>query len=101
MAVYMRKRREYPESLAASFKAHLSHAHVNYRQVAKEFVYLLDNADATVCIYTDAFAGQVDAIKANQPKGTRWVEVVHGFTGTEDIILNEALTNERDGLPWC
>jgi acyl-CoA synthetase (AMP-forming)/AMP-acid ligase II len=99
MAVYMRNRREYPESLAASFKARLSHVNVNYRYVAKELVYLLDNADATVCIYAAEFAGQVNAIKGSLPKVTQWVEVADGFTGADDAISYEALANEGDGLP--
>jgi acyl-CoA synthetase (AMP-forming)/AMP-acid ligase II len=81
MAVYMRNRREYPESLAASFKARLSHVNVNYRYVAKELIYLLDNADATVCIHAAEFAGQVNDIKSSLPKVTQWIEVADGFTG--------------------
>lgn len=99
MAIYMRNRREYPEGLAASFKGRLTHVNVNYRYVEKELIYLLDNADATVCIYAAEFAGQVASIKDRLPKVTQWVEVDDGFTGNEDAISYEDLASQGDGLP--
>ena len=99
IAIYMRNRREYPEGLAASFKGRLTHVNVNYRYVAKELVYLMDNADATVCIYAAEFASHVRAIKDSLPKVTQWVEVADGFSGNDDAISYEALATEGDGKP--
>ena len=61
MAFYMRNRSEYPEGIAAAFKARLTHVNVNYRYIENELVYLLDNSDATVCMYTAEFSPQVES----------------------------------------
>src|SRR4030095_7977523 len=78
IAFYMRNRPEYSEVIAAGFKARLTHVNVNYRYVDHELVYLLDNADATVVIYSYEFAGHVQAIRGQLPLVRQWIEVADG-----------------------
>ena len=99
IAFYMRNRAEYSEGIAAAFKARLTHVNVNYRYVDHELVYLLDNADATVVLYTAEFAPRVAAIRAQLPKVRQWVEVADGYPGTEDVIDYETLANGGNGAP--
>ena len=40
IAFYTRNRPEYPEGMAAGFKARLTHVNVNYRYIANELIYL-------------------------------------------------------------
>jgi acyl-CoA synthetase (AMP-forming)/AMP-acid ligase II len=100
IAFYMRNRAEYSEGIAAAFKARLTHVNVNYRYVDHELVYLLDNADATVVLYTAEFAPRVAAIRTQLPKVRQWVEVTDGYPGTEDVIAYETLANGGNGLRW-
>jgi len=99
VAFYMRNAPEYSESIAAGFKARLTHVNVNYRYVDHELVYLLDNADAAVVIYAAEFAPRVDAIRAKLPRVALWIEVTDGNRGSEDAIAYEALVEEGDGAP--
>jgi len=97
IAIYMRNRPEYLESLTAAFKARLTHVNVNYRYIDNELIYLLDNADATVCIYTAEFAPNVAHIRGQLPQVTQWIEVDDGHPGLEDALHYEDLATTGDG----
>lgn len=99
IAFYMRNRPEYCESIAAGFKARLTHVNVNFRYVDEELVYLLDNADATACIYAAEFAPHVAHIRDKLPKVVQWIEVADGSEGNADAISYEALAEEGTGTP--
>src|SRR5579875_3695610 len=55
LALYMRNRPEYLESLAAGWKARLTHVNVNYRYTPEEVFYIFDNADAAIVVYGAEF----------------------------------------------
>jgi acyl-CoA synthetase (AMP-forming)/AMP-acid ligase II len=97
IALYMRNRPEYLEGMTAAFKARLTHVNVNYRYIDNELVYLLDNADATVCIYAAEFAPHVEHIRDQLPKVTQWIEVDDGTAGMADALAYEALATTGDG----
>ena len=97
IAFYMRNRPEYMEGLAAAFKARLTHVNVNYRYIDNELIYLLDNADATVCIYTAEFADNVANIRSQLPRITQWIEVDDGHAGLDDVLHYEDLASSGDG----
>ena len=81
IAIYMRNRPEYLEGLTAAFKARLTHVNVNYRYIDNELIYLLDNADATVCIYAAEFAPNVAHIRGHcrrSPNGFKWMMAMPG-----------------------
>ena len=56
LAIYLHNGAEYIESMIGSFKARLAPLNVNYRYVADELRYLLDNSQARVIVYHDTFA---------------------------------------------
>ena len=72
---YMRNRPAYMESLAACFKARAVHVNVNYRYLDDELVYILENSDATVVIFSEEFSGRVEQIRAKAPGVKVWVQV--------------------------
>ncbi|MEX2327347.1 MAG: AMP-binding protein, partial [Pseudomonadales bacterium] len=99
IAFYLRNCPEYSEGIAAGFKANLTHVNVNYRYIEDELEYLLDNADATVCIYKAEFAPQVAHIRDKLPLVKQWVEVADGHPGLEDVLSYEELVVSGDGSP--
>ncbi len=101
IAFYMRNCPEYSEGIAAGFKARLTHVNVNYRYVDHELIYLLDNSDAKVVIYSAEFAPMVAAISGELPKVAQWIEVADGFPagGGADIADYAGLVAAGDGSP--
>jgi len=99
IAFYMRNRAEYGESIAAGFKARLTHVNVNYRYVDNELVYLLDNADATAVIYAAEFAPRVASIRGQLPLVRAWIEVADGHPGDPASLRYEDLAGQGTGAP--
>ncbi|MEM8766355.1 MAG: acyl-CoA synthetase [Pseudomonadota bacterium] len=99
IAFYLRNCPEYGEGIAAGFKARLTHVNVNYRYVAHELIYLLDNSDATVVIYGAEFAPRVAEIRAELPGVTQWIEVDDGYAASDDVIRYDYLVASGDGVP--
>ncbi len=56
VALYLHNGNEYIEAMLGSFKARAAPFNVNYRYVAEELQYLLDNAQAKVVVFHSAFA---------------------------------------------
>ena len=56
MAIYLHNGPEYIEAMIAAFKARVAPLNVNYRYVAEELRYLLDNSKARIVVYHDALA---------------------------------------------
>jgi len=97
IGLYMRNCAEYAESIAAAFKARLTHVNVNYRYVDNELIYLLDNADAAVVIYAAEFAPRVAAIRNHLPLVKLWVEVADGHAGDPTCLRYDELVNSGSG----
>ncbi|MEM6708314.1 MAG: AMP-binding protein [Pseudomonadota bacterium] len=75
VAFYLRNSPAYSETLAACFKARLVHVNVNYRYVADELHYIVDNSDAEVVVYDAEFADRVADIQQRLPAVHSWLEV--------------------------
>lgn len=75
LAIYMRNCPEYLLSLAAGFKARLTHVNVNYRYTPDEVWYIFDNADAQTVVYATEFRDAIEQIRPRLPKVKTWVEV--------------------------
>jgi acyl-CoA synthetase (AMP-forming)/AMP-acid ligase II len=99
VAFYTRNRPEYGEGLMAAFKGRLTHVNVNYRYIENELLYLLDNADATVCIFSGEFAGHVEHIRAQLPKVKQWIQIDDGYPELEGALSYETLATEGDDSP--
>ncbi len=68
VALYVYNANEYLETCFAAFKLRAVPVNVNYRYLADELHYLLDNADAEVLVYHGALAERVAAVRDRLPK---------------------------------
>jgi acyl-CoA synthetase (AMP-forming)/AMP-acid ligase II len=99
IAFYTRNRPEYVEGLVAAFKARLTHVNVNYRYIENELLYLLDNADATICIFSGEFTGHVEKIRSQLPGVTQWVQIDDGYPQMDGAIAYEDYATQGDASP--
>ncbi|MEQ8482883.1 MAG: acyl-CoA synthetase [Pseudomonadales bacterium] len=90
VAFYLRNGPAYSETLAACFKARLTHVNVNYRYVDEELWYILDNSDSRIVVYGSEFAGHVKALRPRLPNVVLWVEVA------DDADMAQALADDDD-----
>ncbi len=67
VAVYGWNRVEWAEAFLAAFKARLIPINVNYRYVADELRYVLDNADCEAVVFERAFAPLLDEVAPSLP----------------------------------
>jgi fatty-acyl-CoA synthase len=99
VAFYMRNRPEYCETLAACFKARLTHVNVNYRYTPEEVFYIFDNSDATVVVYGAEFRSNIAAIRDRLPKVRTYVEVggdVAGFAEAFEALAETGVGARLD-----
>ncbi len=98
VAFYMRNHPAYMETLAACFKARLTHVNVNYRYVDDELWYILDNSDSKVVVYASEFAPHILSLRKRLPQVQLWVEVCEGTPETDFAVSYEDLVEIGDGL---
>ena len=67
IAIYAWNRTEWVEAMYGAYKARVIPINVNYRYVAEELRYILDNSDAEALIFERSFAPIVDAVRADLP----------------------------------
>lgn len=75
LAIYLHNGPTYIEAMLGAFKARLAPLNVNYRYVAEELQYLLDNAAATVIVFHDAFAATLAEVLPALPHVRLLVQV--------------------------
>src|SRR6185295_10803831 len=75
VALYLYNANEYLEGCLAAFKLRAVPVNVNYRYLADELLYLLDNADAEAIIYHGGLADRVQAVRDRLPKLKLLVQV--------------------------
>jgi len=68
VAIYSWDRAEWVEAMLGAYKARAVPVNVNYRYVADEARYILDNSDAVVVVHERAFSPLLAAIRAELPK---------------------------------
>jgi acyl-CoA synthetase (AMP-forming)/AMP-acid ligase II len=83
VAFYMRNHSAYMETLAACFKASLTHVNINYRYVEEELWYIIDNSDSKVVVYAAEFAPQVEKLRSRLPDVFLWLQVDDGHPGAD------------------
>lgn len=99
IAIYMRNRPEYLMSVAAGWKARLTHVNVNYRYTPEEVWYIFDNSDAQTVVYASEFREAVAQIRPRLPKVRNWVEVSADGDVASFAERFEALAEEGNGGP--
>src|SRR5690349_2680472 len=78
VAFYMRNRPEYSETLAAAFKARLTHVNVNYRYRPDEVFYIFDDSDAQTVVYGSEFRDIISEIRPRLTKVQNFIEIADG-----------------------
>ncbi len=75
LALYLYNCNEYIEGMLGAFKARLAPFNVNYRYVAEELVYLLNDAKARGIIYHSVFAPTLQEVLPDVPSLTVLLQV--------------------------
>jgi acyl-CoA synthetase (AMP-forming)/AMP-acid ligase II len=91
VALFLYNGFEYQEAQFAAFKQRAVPCNVNYRYLADELAYLLDNADAKVLFFNSTLADRVVEIRERCPLVTLYVQVgggdlIEGAVAFEDLI---------------
>jgi fatty-acyl-CoA synthase len=68
LALYLTNGNEYVEGMIGAYKARVAPFNVNYRYVAEELRYLLDNSSATAILYGASFAPVLAEVLPDLPK---------------------------------
>ena len=68
LAIYLHNCPEYLEAMVGSYKARVAPFNVNYRYVAEELEYLLDDAGARAVVYHSAFAPTLAEVRHRLPR---------------------------------
>jgi 3-oxocholest-4-en-26-oate---CoA ligase len=84
VAVDLRNRPEYVETMLAAFKLRAVPVNVNYRYVADELRYLLDDAHVKLAVVAEEFAAVVDDVRADLPRLQTLVTVRDSPVGSGD-----------------
>ena len=100
VALYLHNCPEYIEGMVGSYAGRLAPFNVNYRYVAEELRYLLNDSQARVIIFHSAFAATLDAIRNDLPELKLLLQVDDG-SGTpllagaewyEDFLASAPMT---------
>ena len=78
VAIYSRNRAEWVEAMLAAFKVRAIPINVNYRYVAEELAYLLEDSDATCLIHERCLTPEVAAVAPELPLLSHRVVVEDG-----------------------
>ncbi|WP_156689316.1 acyl-CoA synthetase [Mycobacterium sp. Marseille-P9652] len=78
LGLYMANCNEYLEAMLGAYKARVAPFNVNYRYVADELVYLLDNARAEAVMYHARFAPTLGEALGRMPGPIRLIHVDDG-----------------------
>ncbi len=90
VAIYSWDRAEWAEAMLGAYKARAVPVNVNYRYVADEARYILDNSDAVAVVFERAFAPLLDTIRADLPNLRHSVVLEDGTHAQTDAVPYEA-----------
>lgn len=101
VAFYLRNHPAYLEGVVAAFKARLTHVNINYRYVASEVRYIVDDSDATSIIFGLEFSPIVAEIHERLPNVKRWLWVEDGSGVAPPVFGSplEPMLCDGDGAP--
>ncbi|MFL6243078.1 MAG: acyl-CoA synthetase [Acidimicrobiia bacterium] len=89
VAIYSLDRAEWVEAMLGTYKARAVPINVNYRYVADEARYILDNSDAVVVVHECAFSPLLATIRAELPKLRHAVVLEDGTDAATDATPYE------------
>jgi len=91
VASYLYNSSEYVEGLHATFKLRGVPVNVNYRYLADELAYLLDNSDAEVVLFHGNLAEYVDVVRGKLPGLRATIQVDDGSPLLDGALRYEEL----------
>ena len=104
LAIYAYNGNEYLEAMVGAFKARVAPLNVNYRYVAEELRYLLDNSDARGIVYHSAFAPTLAEVLPGLPRLELLLQIADD--SGHDLLpgaqwYEDALATASPELPAC
>ena len=106
LACYLHNGNEYVEAMLGAYKARFAPFNVNYRYVAEELRYLLEDSQARAIVYHSAFAARLAEVLPDLPQLSILLQVDDG-TGADLLPgarwYEEALASaspERPAVEW-
>src|SRR5581483_3215459 len=104
LAIYLYNGNEYLESMVGAFKARVGPVNVNYRYVAEELRYLLDNSRARAIVFHSQFAPTLAEVLPDLPDLQLLLQV-RDESGNElldgAVWYEDALAAASPALPAC
>jgi acyl-CoA synthetase (AMP-forming)/AMP-acid ligase II len=101
VALFLYNGIEYAESVFAAFKMRGVPINVNYRYLADEVVYVLENCDAEVVVYHASLGDRVREARARCGRVRLWIEVADGTeSGLDGVVQYEDVIAGHDPAPW-
>ena len=102
LAIYLHNGNEYLECMLGAFKGRVAPFNVNYRYVAEELIYLLNDSSASIIVYHSIFAPILESILPQVPLITMMLQV--DDESGHDLLpgamwYEDALLSSRADLP--
>ena len=102
LAIYLHNGNEYMECMLGAFKGRVAPFNVNYRYVAEELIYLLNDSSASIIVFHSCFAPILESVLSQTPHLTLLLQV-DDESGHQlipgAIWYEDALANARDDIP--
>ena len=102
LAIYLHNGNEYLECMLGAFKGRVAPFNVNYRYVAEELTYLLNDSAASIIVFHSTFAPILESVLADAPQLTLLLQVPdesdHPLLPGA-IWYEDALESSRDDEP--
>ncbi len=98
VAIHSWNRTEWVEAMLGAYKARAVAINVNYRYVADELAYLLDNSSTSVLVFERSFAPVVAAVRNELPDLAHLVVVEDGADGPIDEESLSGLVEYEEAL---
>ncbi|MGD8325295.1 MAG: acyl-CoA synthetase [Sphingomonadales bacterium] len=90
VAFLMRNHPAYIEGVIAAQKARLVHVNVNYRYKGDELLYIFENSDSEIVLFSEEFIDMVEALKSRLPDVKAWINIDQDY---------EHLISTHSGIP--
>ena len=102
LAIYLHNGNEYMECMLGAFKGRIAPFNVNYRYVAEELIYLLNDSSASIIVFHSFFAPILESVLSQTPHLTLLLQV-DDESGNQllpgAIWYEDALESARDEIP--
>jgi fatty-acyl-CoA synthase len=102
LAIYLHNGNEYLECMLGAFKGRVAPFNVNYRYVAEELTYLLNDSAASIIVFHSTFAPVLESVLTDAPQLTLLLQVQDESNNPllpGAMWYEDALESSRDDEP--